>query len=142
MIHQLKKDLENIENCMIRLGDRTDIWQDRMIYVICKAVFDLLRWAIRKEKALRTLEQMQEVSDAYWTTVEEIMEAYTMTTNQSQYEEMIIPVRCKDCRYYDYPFPDPKESADAYPERWCCLLGIGGAFGKDDYCSHGERKDG
>lgn len=51
MIYQLKKDLENIENCMIRLGDRTDIWQDRMIYVICKAVFDLLSWAIRKENA-------------------------------------------------------------------------------------------
>ena len=50
-------------------------------------------------------------------------------------------VRCKDCRYYDYPFPDPKESADAYPERWCCLLGMGGAFGKDDYCSHGERRN-
>ena len=50
MINQLKKDMENIENCMIRLGARTDIWQDRMIYVICKAVFDLLRWAIRKEE--------------------------------------------------------------------------------------------
>ena len=54
-------------------------------------------------------------------------------------------VRCKDCRYYDYPFLDSpsatsQESADAYPERWCCLLGMDGAFGKNDYCSHGERK--
>ena len=54
-------------------------------------------------------------------------------------------VRCKDCRYYDYPFSDSpsatsQESADAYPERWCCLLGMGGAFGKDSYCSYGERR--
>lgn len=54
-------------------------------------------------------------------------------------------VRCKDCRYYDYPFSDSpsaasRESDDAYPERWCCLLGMGGAFGSDDFCSHGERK--
>ncbi len=49
-------------------------------------------------------------------------------------------VRCKDCRYYDYPFPDPKESDDADPERWCCLLGLGGAFGKDEFCSYGERR--
>lgn len=47
---ELKKDLENMENVMIRLGDRTDIWQDRIIYVIAKAVFDLCRWAIRREK--------------------------------------------------------------------------------------------
>lgn len=50
IMNELKKDMENMENCMIRLGGRTDIWQDRMIYVICKAVFDLCRWAIRKEK--------------------------------------------------------------------------------------------
>ena len=50
MESELKKDMENMENVLIRLGDRTDIWQDRMIYVIAKAVFDLLRWAIRKEK--------------------------------------------------------------------------------------------
>ena len=49
-------------------------------------------------------------------------------------------VRCKDCRYYGYPFPDPKENADAYPERRCCLLEMGEAFGKDDFCSYGERK--
>lgn len=56
-----------------------------------------------------------------------------------QYDYVRV-VRCKDCRYYDYPFPDPKENADADPERWCCLLGMGGAFGENDYCSHGERR--
>ena len=50
MRDNLIKDMENMENCMIRLGGRTDIWQDRMIYVICKAVFDLCRWAIRREQ--------------------------------------------------------------------------------------------
>lgn len=49
-MNELKKDMENMENCMIRLGGRTDIWQDRMIYVICKAVFDLCRLAIRREQ--------------------------------------------------------------------------------------------
>lgn len=38
-------------------------------------------------------------------------------------------VRCKDCRYY-------KEN-----ERWCRRLGLVGAFGNDDYCSHGERRN-
>lgn len=47
---ELMKDLEFCENAMCRLGDRSDIWQDRMIYVIAKAVFDLLRWAIRRER--------------------------------------------------------------------------------------------
>ena len=50
MISELKKDMENAENIMIRLGDRADIWQDRIIYVLAKAVFDLCRWAIRKER--------------------------------------------------------------------------------------------
>jgi len=63
--------------------------------------------------------------------------SYPSATKQEVIGEL---VRCKDCRYYDYPFPDPKESADAYPERWCCLLGMGGAFGKDDFCSHGKRR--
>lgn len=50
-------------------------------------------------------------------------------------------VLCKDCKYYDYPFSAaPQESTDAENERWCCLLGMGGAFGKNDYCSHGERR--
>ena len=68
---ELKKDMENMENVLIRLGGRTDIWQDRIIYVIAKAVFDLCRWAIKKEKLFRSLEQMNDVSDAYWIAVAE-----------------------------------------------------------------------
>lgn len=37
-------------------------------------------------------------------------------------------VRCKDCRYYEEN------------ERWCYRLGLVGAFDKDNYCSHGERR--
>ena len=38
----LIKDLEFCENAMIRLGDRSDIWQDRMIYGILKVLRDIL----------------------------------------------------------------------------------------------------
>jgi len=71
MESELKKDMENMENVMIRLGDRTDIWKDRIIYVIAKAVFDLCRWAIRKEKLFHELEQTHEVSETYWRAVAE-----------------------------------------------------------------------
>lgn len=39
---ELMKDLEFCENAMIRLGDRSDIWQDRMIYGILKVLRDIL----------------------------------------------------------------------------------------------------
>lgn len=41
---------------------------------------------------------------------------------------LVEVVRCRDCEYYT------KE------ERWCRRLGLCGAFNKDDFCSHGERK--
>lgn len=37
-------------------------------------------------------------------------------------------VRCKDCEYY------------TEEERWCRRLGLCGAFDKNDYCSHAERR--
>ena len=39
---ELMKDLEFCENAMCRLGDRSDIWQDRMIYGILKVMRDIL----------------------------------------------------------------------------------------------------
>ena len=60
--------------------------------------------------------------------------SYQLATKQEVIGEL---VRCKDCRYYGNPF---RLSADADPARWCCLLGLSEAFGKEDYCSHGERK--
>lgn len=37
-------------------------------------------------------------------------------------------VRCKDCEFY------------TEEDRWCRRLGLCGAFGQDDYCSHAERR--
>lgn len=48
---QLIRDLDEIEEAMIRLGGRADIWQDRMLWHICRAIYDLLKWAIRREDA-------------------------------------------------------------------------------------------
>ena len=38
----LIQDLEFCEEAMCRLGDRSDIWQDRMIYGILKVLRDIL----------------------------------------------------------------------------------------------------
>lgn len=35
-------DLEFCEDAMCRLGDRSDIWQDRMIYGMLKVMRDIL----------------------------------------------------------------------------------------------------
>ena len=37
-------------------------------------------------------------------------------------------VRCKDCEFY------------TAEDRWCRRLGLCGAFGQNDYCSHAERR--
>lgn len=39
---ELIKDLEFCENAMFRLGDRSDIWQDRIIYGMLKVLRDIL----------------------------------------------------------------------------------------------------
>lgn len=57
-----------------------------------------------------------------------------MTTNQSQYEEMIIPVRCKDCKW------SIKENNGSL----VCDNQFGatddmGYVSEDGYCYHGER---
>lgn len=39
---ELIKDLEFCEDAMCRLGDRSDIWQDRMIYGMLKVLRDIL----------------------------------------------------------------------------------------------------
>lgn len=50
MIKRLTEDMENMEEIMIRTGDRCDIWQDRFIYAMARAIYDLLRWAKRMEE--------------------------------------------------------------------------------------------
>lgn len=145
MEKQLLKDLENIENCMIRLGDRADIWQDRMIYVIAKAVFDLLRWAIRKEKLFHELEQTHEVSETYWkmdkmissTEAFRVLSDYYHHRTETQADALrealaLVPeavVRCENCIYWE---PTKLSSGN-------CGRAFEITAYKDDYCSYGER---
>ncbi len=44
---ELIKDAENMENGMIRTADRADIWQDRLIYALCKAVYHIIQYLLR-----------------------------------------------------------------------------------------------
>ena len=45
---QIVRDLENMEEVMTKTSERTDIWQDRYIYWIAKAIWDILTWIVRK----------------------------------------------------------------------------------------------
>lgn len=49
MREDLMQDLENMEEGMCRTAERCDIWQDRLIYAICRAVRDILIWIIRRD---------------------------------------------------------------------------------------------
>lgn len=49
MRDELIRDMEAMEQGMERTADRCDIWQDRLIYAICKAVYDILQWILRRE---------------------------------------------------------------------------------------------
>lgn len=53
MNKQLIKDMENMEEIMCRTAERCDIWQDRFIYHIALAIYDILKW-IYKEEQRRT----------------------------------------------------------------------------------------
>lgn len=44
---ELIRDMNAMEDGMIRTGQRTDIWQDRLVWAICKAVFDIIAWILR-----------------------------------------------------------------------------------------------
>ena len=50
MRDELLKDLEAMEEAMIRTADRCDIWQDRVIYAIAKAVYHLITYILRRDK--------------------------------------------------------------------------------------------
>ena len=47
---ELIKDLQYCEDSMERLGDRADIWQDRMIYAILKILRDILLVLVERRK--------------------------------------------------------------------------------------------
>ncbi|MBQ1788725.1 MAG: hypothetical protein II008_00985 [Oscillospiraceae bacterium] len=41
-------DLENMEAGMERTAERSDIWQDRLVYALCKAVWHILTFLMLK----------------------------------------------------------------------------------------------
>ena len=48
---RLMEDREYMEEILIRTADRVDIWQDRFIYAMARAIYDILDELIRnKEK--------------------------------------------------------------------------------------------
>lgn len=49
MKNELLRDIENMDEVMSRTVHRCDIWQDRCVYWIAKAVRDLLLWAVKRE---------------------------------------------------------------------------------------------
>lgn len=46
---ELVKDADRMENICILLGDRQDIWQDRLVYWIAVAVLHLLQDAVKRK---------------------------------------------------------------------------------------------
>ena len=48
MKNALIRDAENMEDAMSRTVNRCDIWQDRIIYWICVAVYHLLQIELRR----------------------------------------------------------------------------------------------
>ena len=51
MIDKLKEDLDAMLEIMERTSYRCDIWQDRFIYNMAKAIYHILEYIIRKENS-------------------------------------------------------------------------------------------
>ena len=47
-MNQFKEDLEYIDTVMDRLANRSDIWQDRIIYGMAKVLRDILVYLIKR----------------------------------------------------------------------------------------------
>lgn len=47
---KLKEDKANAYDAMCRIGADNEIWQDQVIYGLCKAVFDIITKIERSEK--------------------------------------------------------------------------------------------
>lgn len=43
-------DIKNIEECLERTVNRTDIWQDRIIHNLATAIWHILQWEYKKCK--------------------------------------------------------------------------------------------
>lgn len=49
MNESLKRDLKNMEDAALLIGEKSDIWQNRIIYWMAVAIFHILTWILRKE---------------------------------------------------------------------------------------------
>jgi len=49
MRDELIHDMENMADGLSRTADRCDIWQDRLIYAMCLAIYHILQWIVRRE---------------------------------------------------------------------------------------------
>ena len=47
MNKELIRDAENMEEIMCKVAQLSDIWQDRFIYWIAKAIYDILKYINR-----------------------------------------------------------------------------------------------
>lgn len=47
---KLKEDKANAYDAMCRIGADNEIWQDKVVYGLCKAVFDIIEKIERSEK--------------------------------------------------------------------------------------------
>ena len=54
---RLLEDKEYIEKIMSRTADRCDIWQDRFIYIMARAIYDILDTLIK----MKNKEQINEM---------------------------------------------------------------------------------
>ena len=45
---RLTEDLENMEQIMCKTADHVDIWQDRFIYAIARAIYDIILWILKR----------------------------------------------------------------------------------------------
>ena len=65
-------DLEYCENAMSRLGDRSDIWQDRMVYMAFKILRDILM-ELRKDGRIEPNPQRYVPTHGF--TMDDLMDA-------------------------------------------------------------------
>lgn len=45
---ELYEDLSNMEDALVRLEPSADIWQNKIIVALCRAVYHILVWIIRR----------------------------------------------------------------------------------------------
>lgn len=46
---ELVKDADNMENIMCKTADRCDLWQDRFIYAMAKAIFHIITYLVKTQ---------------------------------------------------------------------------------------------